>query len=89
MSFMAFLQIAGAVKQYGDSQSAASDMKEAGEKNAQLGELETKERLRRSGISMSKSRGKELFLMLKLALILAVFPLSQLWQKPPMLQKGR
>ena len=48
MSFMAFLQIAGAVKQYGDSQSAASDIKEAGEKNAQLAELETKERLRRS-----------------------------------------
>jgi|TARA_R110000803_G_scaffold71919_2_gene135356 hypothetical protein len=60
MSFMAFLQIAGAVKQYGDSQSAASDMKEAGEKNAQLGELETKERLRRSRYKYEQEQGQRI-----------------------------
>ena len=48
MSFMTFLQIAGAVKQYSDASSAASEMREAGEKNAQLAELETAERLRRT-----------------------------------------
>ena len=48
MSLMAFFQIAGAVKQYSDADKASSDMREAGEKGAQLAELETKERLRRT-----------------------------------------
>tara|TARA_R100001377_G_scaffold37381_1_gene20803 strand:+ start:2432 stop:2848 length:417 start_codon:yes stop_codon:yes gene_type:complete len=57
---MAFLQIAGAVKQYGDSQSAASDMKEAGEKNAQLAELETQERLNRSRYKFDQEQGQRI-----------------------------
>jgi|TARA_R110000737_G_scaffold58162_2_gene84050 hypothetical protein len=58
MSFMTFLQIAGVVKQFSDSQSAASDMKEAGEKNAQLSELETKERLRRTRYKYQQEQGQ-------------------------------
>jgi len=58
MSFMTFLQIAGAVKQFSDSQSASSDMKEAGEKNAQLSELETKERLRRTRYKYQQEQGQ-------------------------------
>jgi len=55
---MTFLQIAGAVKQFSDSQSASSDMKEAGEKNAQLSELETKERLRRTRYKYQQEQGQ-------------------------------
>ena len=58
MSFMTFLQIAGVVKQFSDSQRAASDMKEAGEKNAQLSELETKERLRRTRYKYQQEQGQ-------------------------------
>ena len=58
MSFLTFLSIAGAIKQYSDSQSAASDMKEAGEKNAQLSELETKERLRRTRYKYQQEQGQ-------------------------------
>ena len=58
MSFMTLLQIAGVVKQFSDSQSAASDMKEAGEKNAQLSELETKERLRRTRYKYQQEQGQ-------------------------------
>jgi len=58
MSFMAFLQIAGAVKQYSDAQSSASQMREAGEKNAQLAELETAERLRRSRYQHNQEQGQ-------------------------------
>lgn len=57
MSFMAFLQIAGAVKQYSDASNAASNMREAGEKNAQLSELETQERLRRSRYKHDQEQG--------------------------------
>jgi hypothetical protein len=58
MSFMTFLQIAGAVKQYSDASSAASEMREAGEKNAQLSELETQERLRRSRYKFDQEQGQ-------------------------------
>ena len=58
MSFMTFLQIAGAVKQYSDASSAASEMREAGEKNAQLAELETAERLRRTRYKFNQEQGQ-------------------------------
>jgi hypothetical protein len=58
MSFMTFLQIAGAIKQYGDASSAASEMRDAGEKNAQLSELETKERIRRSQYQHNQEQGQ-------------------------------
>ena len=58
MSFMTFLQIAGAVKQYSDASSAASEMREAGEKNAQLSELETQERLRRTRYKFDQEQGQ-------------------------------
>ena len=58
MSFMTFLQIAGAVKQYSDASSAASDMRIAGEKNAQLAELETQERLRRTRYKFDQDQGQ-------------------------------
>lgn len=58
MSFMTFLQIAGAVKQYSDASSAASEMREAGEKNAQLAELETAERLRRTRYQHNQEQGQ-------------------------------
>ena len=48
----------GTIKQFSDSQSASSDMKEAGEKNAQLSELETKERLRRSRYQYNQEQGQ-------------------------------
>mgnify|MGYP003651073046 FL=1 len=58
MSFMAFLSIAGAVKQYSDADKAASNMREAGEKNAQLAELETQERIRRSRYQYDQEQGQ-------------------------------
>ena len=58
MSFMTFLQIAGAVKQYGEASNAASEMREAGEKNAQLSELETQERLRRARYKLEQEQGQ-------------------------------
>ena len=58
MSFMAILQIAGAIKQYSDASSAASNMREAGEKNAQLSELETQERIRRSRYKFNQEQGQ-------------------------------
>lgn len=58
MSIMAFLQIAGAVKQYSDSNTAADNMREAGEKNAQLAELETAESLRRSRYQHIQQQGQ-------------------------------
>jgi len=57
MSIMAFLQIAGAVKQYSDSNTAADNMREAGEKNAQLAELETAEGLRRTRYKFNQEQG--------------------------------
>lgn len=58
MSIMTFLQIAGAVKQYSDADNAASSMREAGEKNAQLSELETQERTRRSRYQYEQEQGQ-------------------------------
>jgi len=58
MSFLTFLSIVGTIKQFSDSQSASSDMKEAGEKNAQLSELETKERLRRTRYKYQQEQGQ-------------------------------
>ena len=58
MSFLTFLSMVGTIKQFSDSQSASSDMKEAGEKNAQLSELETKERLRRSRYQYNQEQGQ-------------------------------
>jgi len=58
MSFMAFMSILGAVKQYSDADNAASQMREAGEKNAQLAELETKERIRRSRYKHEAEQGQ-------------------------------
>ena len=60
MSFMAFLQIAGAIKQYSDANSAADNMRVAGEKNAQLAELETEERLRRSRYKHGQEQGQRI-----------------------------
>ena len=58
MSFMTFLSIVGAVKQYSDGDNAASKMREAGEKNAQLAELETQERIRRSRYQYDQEQGQ-------------------------------
>ena len=58
MSFMTFLSIAGAFKQYSDADNAAAQMREAGEKNAQLAELETKERIRRSRYQHEQEQGQ-------------------------------
>jgi len=58
MSFLTFLSMVGTIKQFSDSQSASSDMKEAGEKNAQLSELETKERLRRTRYKYQQEQGQ-------------------------------
>jgi len=58
MSFMTFLSIAGAFKQYSDADNAAAKMREAGEKNAQLAELETKERIRRSRYQHEQEQGQ-------------------------------
>jgi hypothetical protein len=58
MSLMAFFQIAGAVKQYSDADKASSDMREAGEKNAQLAELETQEQLRRTRYKFNQEQGQ-------------------------------
>tara|TARA_R100001377_G_scaffold84356_1_gene67716 strand:+ start:628 stop:1041 length:414 start_codon:yes stop_codon:yes gene_type:complete len=55
---MAFFQIAGALKNYSDSDSAASKISEAGEKNAQLAELENKERLRRLRYQYESEQGQ-------------------------------
>tara|TARA_B110000093_G_C12801352_1_gene338965 strand:+ start:151 stop:576 length:426 start_codon:yes stop_codon:yes gene_type:complete len=58
MSFMTVLSILGAVKQYSDADNAATQMREAGEKNAQLAELETQERIRRSRYKYDAEQGQ-------------------------------
>jgi len=58
MSFLTFLSVVGAIKQYSDADNASSQMREAGEKNAQLAELETQERLRRSRYQYNQEQGQ-------------------------------
>ena len=58
MSLMTFLSIASSIKQYSDADSASSEMREAGEKNAQLGELETAERVRRTRYKFEQEQGQ-------------------------------
>ena len=58
MSFLAALQIFGAVSSYSSSQSSAAAMRVAGEKNAQLAELETSETLRRTRYQFEQEQGE-------------------------------
>lgn len=58
MSFWTFFQIASAINQYGEAQDAADQMREAGEKNAQLAELETAERIRRARYQHNQEQGQ-------------------------------
>ena len=57
MSIMTFLSIVGMAKSYSDSSNAEASMREAGEKNAQLGELETAEQLRRTRYKFNQDQG--------------------------------
>ena len=58
MSIGVVLSILGMAKQYNDSSNAAAQMREAGEKNAQLAELETQERIRRSRYQYDAEQGQ-------------------------------
>ena len=52
------LSLFGAVSSYNASQDAAKQMRIAGEKNAQLAELETEERIRRSRYQYNQEQGQ-------------------------------
>ncbi len=56
MSFMTFLSIAGAFKQYSDADNAAAQMREAGEKMPNLLSWKQKSGSGDRAISMSKTR---------------------------------
>jgi hypothetical protein len=58
MSVMAFISLASAFKQYGDADNAAGNIRKAGEKNAQLAELETEERIRRTRYQHNQEQGQ-------------------------------
>tara|TARA_R110000744_G_scaffold91246_2_gene177087 strand:- start:749 stop:1168 length:420 start_codon:yes stop_codon:yes gene_type:complete len=58
MSILTALSIFGAVSSYQSSQDAAAAMRVAGEKNAQLAELETGEKLRRSKYQFEQEQGQ-------------------------------
>lgn len=57
MSIMTFLSIVGMAKSYSDSSKAEASMREAGEKNAQLGELEAAEQARRTRYKFNQDQG--------------------------------
>lgn len=58
MSIMTILSVLGMATQYNASQEAAEQMRIAGEKNAQLAELETEERIKRSRYQYDQEQGQ-------------------------------